>query len=56
MLVKRTVQSLKFLQEHLAKRIVVMSTIGEKCGRRKLENSMRVLVNKIQEHFQDVPV
>jgi 3-phosphoglycerate kinase len=35
-LLKRTEVSLKYLQEKLAKRIIVLSSIGEMCGRTEL--------------------
>ena len=44
-LIKRTSTILKYIQEHLAKRVVVLGSIGEKSGRVALENSMRILVN-----------
>ena len=46
-LIKRTSTILKHLQEHLAKRIVVLGSIGEKNGRAALENSMRILINPL---------
>ena len=47
-LLKRTAGEIKYLQEHLAKRVVVLGSMGEKAGRAKLENSMRLLVNPLQ--------
>ena len=35
-LLKRTEVSLKYLQEKLAKRIIVLSSLGEICGRAEL--------------------
>ena len=47
-LIKRTSHILKYLQEHLAKRVIVLGSIGDKTGRAALENSMRVLINPLQ--------
>lgn len=47
-LIKRTSNILKYIQEHLAKRVIVLGSIGEKSGRVALENSMRTLINPIQ--------
>ena len=46
-LIKRTSNVLKYLQEHLAKRIIVLGSLGEKAGRVALENSMRILINPL---------
>ena len=55
-LLKRTAQEIKYLQEHLAKRVVVLGSMGEKAGREKLENSMRLLVNPLQHLVSDIQV
>ena len=55
-LIKRTAYSIKYIQEHLAKRIIVLSSLGDKCGRVQLENSMRILVNPLQHQLQDIAV
>ena len=55
-LIKRTASTIKYLQEHLAKRIVILGSIGEKSGRTNLENSMRLLINPIQHLVQDIQV
>lgn len=53
-LIKRTSQILKHLQEHLAKRVIVLGSIGDRSGRVELENSMRILVNPVQHLMSDV--
>ena len=55
-LIKRTSNILKYLQEHLAKRVIVLGSIGEKAGRAALQNSMRVLINPLQHQVQDAQV
>ena len=52
-LIKRTSTVVKYLQEHLAKRVIVLGSIGEKSGRVNLENSMQILVNPIQHQVSD---
>lgn len=52
-LIKRTSTVIKYLQEHLAKRVIVLGSIGEKSGRVNLENSMHILVNPIQHQVSD---
>ena len=55
-LIKRTAYVLKYLQEHLAKRVIVLGSIGDKSGRMALENSMRILVNPLQHQVTDAQV
>lgn len=55
-LIKRTATSIKYLQEHLAKRVIILGSLGEKAGRANLENSVRLLVSPIQHQVQDIPV
>ena len=55
-LIKRTSTILKYLQEHLAKRVVVLSSLGEKQGRAAMENSMRILINPLQHAIADSSV
>ena len=52
-LIKRASQSIKYVQEHLAKRIIILSSLGEKAGRNKPENSMQLLVNPLQHLLPD---
>ena len=40
----------------MAKRVIVLSSIGEKAGRAALENSMRILINPLQHQVSDSPV
>ena len=44
------------MQEHLAKRVIILGSLGEKAGRANLENSVRLLVSPIQHQVQDIPV
>jgi len=55
-LLKRAEASIKLLQERQAKRIFLLSTIGEKCGRVKLENSVRILIPQLQSSMPDIPI
>ena len=55
-LIKRTSVSIKYLQEHLAKRIIILGSMGEKAGRANLENSMRLLISPLQHLVQDIQV
>jgi len=55
-LIKRTSTIIKHLHEHLAKRVIVLGSIGERSGRIALENSMRILVNPLQHQVNDVQV
>ena len=47
-LIKRTSNIVKYIQEHLAKRVILLGSIGEKSGRIAMQNSMRILVNPLQ--------
>jgi hypothetical protein len=55
-LIKRTEQSIKVLQEKQPKRIFLLSSLGEKCGRVKNENSVRALLPQLQSQIQDIPI
>ena len=55
-LIKRTATTIKYLQEHLAKRVIILGSLGEKAGRANLENSVRLLISPIQHQVQDIPV
>jgi len=52
-LIKRTGATLKYCQEHLAKRMFVMGNLGEKSGRSKMENSMQSLANALKYENND---
>lgn len=55
-LLKRSEHTIKLLQERQAKRIVMLTALGDKCGRVKNENSVRVLIPHLQSTLQDIPV
>lgn len=55
-LIKRTLNSVKVLQEKQPKRIIMLSALGEKSGRVKNENSVRALIPQLQSDLQDIPV
>ena len=44
------------LQERLVKRVIVLTSLGEKVGRDKRENSLQILVNPIQQKMTDAQV
>jgi len=46
-LIKRTENTIKLLQEKQPKRIFLLSSLGEKCGRVKNENSVRALIPQL---------
>ena len=52
-LIKRTSSILKYVQEHLAKRVILLGSLGERQGRTNLENSMRILINPLQHLVND---
>lgn len=53
-LLRRAESSIKLLQERQAKRIIMLSSLGDKCGRVKNENSVRALIPHLQS--TDIPV
>jgi len=55
-LLKRTEASVKLLQEKQPKRIVLLSSLAEKCGRVKLENSVRSIMPQLQSSLPDMPL
>ena len=42
--------------ERMANRVFVIGNLGEKTGRIKGENSMRIIQNQLQQHIHDVPI
>jgi len=40
----------------MARKIVVLTTLGEKVGRAKQENSLKILMDPIQQKMADIPV
>lgn len=52
-LIKRTGATLKYCQEHLAKRVFVMGNLAEKSGRVKMENSMQSIMGALQHEIND---
>ena len=55
-LVDRAALSVRYLQEHLAKRILLLGSIGEKEGRIAMHNSMKIIVDKLQQRVPEIPV
>ena len=53
-LLQRATATVKLLQEKQAKRVTVLSSLGEKCGRVKLENSVRAILPSLQQKLPDV--
>ena len=52
-LLKRTEAAIKVLQEKQPKRIFLLSSLGEKCGRVKNENSVRGLIPHLQNYLAE---
>lgn len=53
-LLKRTEASVKALQEKQPKRIILLSSLGEKCGRVKMENSVRAYMGQLQSSLPEI--
>ena len=53
-LLQRASATIKLLQEKQAKRVTVLSSLGEKCGRVKLENSVRAILPSLQQKLPDI--
>jgi 3-phosphoglycerate kinase len=49
-------ESIKYLQERLARRIVVLTSLGDKVGRVKAENSLQILQRPLQDKISDMQV
>lgn len=55
-LIKRTEAAIKALQEKQPKRIFLLTSLGEKCGRVKNENSVRALIPQLQNHLAEAQI
>lgn len=55
-LIDRTSESLRYFQEHLAKRVVMLGSIGEKAGRVVPQNSMRAIVDNLAKRVPECQV
>ena len=46
-LLNTATDNIRYLQERMAKKITVLTTLGEKVGREKKENSLKILLDPI---------
>ena len=54
--VKKTVLELRMCMERMANRVFIIGNLGEKSGRVRGENSMRIIQHELQQHIHDVPI
>ena len=52
-MIKKAVNEIKYVVEHLGNRIFIVGNLGEKCGKVKQENSMKIIYNAFQSAFME---
>ena len=50
-MIKKASSALRYCVDHLANRTYVLGNLGEKCGKIKPENSMRIVYNVLQQQL-----
>jgi 3-phosphoglycerate kinase len=54
--IKKTVKELKFCMERMVNRVFLIGNLGERSGRPRGENSMRIIQHALQQHIDDFPI
>lgn len=54
--VKKTVQELRMCMERMVNRVFIIGNLGEKHGKIKGENSMKIIQHELAQHIHDVPI
>lgn len=54
--IKKTVAELRLCMERMVNRVFVIGNLGEKSGRIRGENSMKIIQNALLQHIDDVPI
>lgn len=54
--IKKTVAELRLCMERMVNRVFVIGNLGERSGRIRGENSMKIIQHALQGHIDDVPI
>jgi len=54
--IKKTVKELKFCMERMVNRVFLIGNLGDRSGRARGENSMRIIQHALQQHIDDFPI
>lgn len=52
-LIKKAMADIKYSIEHLANRTFIIGNLGEKCGKIKTENSMKIIYNVLSQQMME---